>query len=59
MARADYVVFDAGSSSLSCERCGAQEKVTVPVRLDVFVFQMKSYARLHGRCRVRTPVGGL
>lgn len=38
-------------NALCCDRCGAEERVTPPVPVDVFVFWIRHFEERHASCR--------
>ena len=51
MSDLPWVVMDAKDKSLKCLRCGAKEEAHIPSRLEVFIFQMRTFTRNHRRCK--------
>lgn len=49
--KSDHIVMNAESGCLECKNCGDVYEVQMPVPLLIFIDIMKSYRKIHIRCK--------
>jgi hypothetical protein len=52
--RTDWIVLNAATGNLECQRCGGFEKMLQDQRIPVVVAQMKSFGDMHKGCKEKT-----